>query len=126
MWMYFFKRLHPLSLQNTQFGFANYVGLVAALLFLLLIAISNDPSVRSLGIRRWKSLQRWTYIAFGLTVAHGIAYQLVEKRHLPWVLLFAFLVVAVTAIQVSALCLEYGKIRQRESNVVLNATTERR
>src|SRR6266702_3507205 len=24
MWMYFFKRLHPLTLQTTEFGFANY------------------------------------------------------------------------------------------------------
>lgn len=27
MWMYFFKRLHPPTLQNTQFGLANFVGL---------------------------------------------------------------------------------------------------
>jgi len=56
MWMYFFKRLHPLKLQNTQFGFANFVGLGAALLFLMLLAISNDLSLRGLGIHRWKSL----------------------------------------------------------------------
>src|ERR1700730_11903851 len=27
VWMYFFKGLHPLKLQNTQFGFANFTGL---------------------------------------------------------------------------------------------------
>jgi hypothetical protein len=32
MWMYFLKSLHPLKLQNTQFGFANFTGLGAALL----------------------------------------------------------------------------------------------
>jgi sulfoxide reductase heme-binding subunit YedZ len=42
MWMYFFKSLHPLKPQNTQFGFANLVGLGAALLFLMLVLISND------------------------------------------------------------------------------------
>ena len=99
MWMYFFKRLHPLKLQNTQFGFANYVGLGAALLFLMLLAISNDVSLRRLGTRRWKTLQRWTYVALGLTAAHGVAYQLVEKRHLPWVLTFGTLVGAAVAIQ---------------------------
>jgi sulfoxide reductase heme-binding subunit YedZ len=36
MWMYFFKQFHPLRLQNTQFGFANFTGLAAALLFLML------------------------------------------------------------------------------------------
>src|SRR5438552_8575765 len=37
MWMYFFRQLHPLRLQNTQFGFANFAGLGAALLFLMLL-----------------------------------------------------------------------------------------
>jgi methionine sulfoxide reductase heme-binding subunit len=87
-------------LQNTGFGFANFVGLGATLLFLILLAISNDLSLRTLGIRRWKSIQRWTYIAFGLTVAHGIAYQLIEKRHFPWVLLFVLLIVSVISIQI--------------------------
>lgn len=100
MWMYFLKRLHPFKLQNTQFGFANFAGLGAALLFLMLLAISNDLSVRTLGTRRWKSLQRWTYAAFALTAAHGIAYQLVEKRHVPWVLVFALVMSAVAAGQI--------------------------
>ena len=100
MWMYFFKSLHPLKLQNTQFGFANLVGLGAALLFLMLLVISNDISLRALGIRRWKSLQRWTYAALVLTAAHGLAYQLVEKRRLPWVLVFTAVTIAVSATQV--------------------------
>jgi sulfoxide reductase heme-binding subunit YedZ len=99
MWMYFLKHLHPPVPQNTLFGFANYVGLAAALLFLMLLAISNDLSLRSLGVRRWKGLQRWTYTAFGLTAAHAIAYQLVEKRQLPWVVLFAALTLLVLIIQ---------------------------
>jgi len=100
MWMYFFKALDPLQLQITQFGFANFTGLAAALLFLMLLAISNDLSLRALKTPRWKSLQRWSYVAFVLTAAHGIAYQLIEKRHVPWVLLFAFVMAAVAAGQV--------------------------
>jgi sulfoxide reductase heme-binding subunit YedZ len=100
MWMYFFKRLHPLRLQDTQFGFANFTGLAAALLFLMLLAISNDLSLRTLKTRRWKSLQRWTYAAFTLTAAHGIAYQLIEKRHVPWVLVFGLVMSAIAAGQV--------------------------
>jgi sulfoxide reductase heme-binding subunit YedZ len=100
MWMYFFKTLHPLHLQNTQFGFANFTGLAAALLFLMLLAISNDLSLRGLRTNRWKSLQRWTYVAFGLTAAHGIAYQLIEQRHIPWVLVFASVMAAVAVGQV--------------------------
>ena len=100
MWMYFFKGLHPLKPQNTEFGFANYAGLGAALLFVMLLAISNDLSLRTLKTHRWKSLQRWTYAAFILTGAHGIAYQLIEKRRLPWVLVFAGVMVAVAAGQI--------------------------
>ena len=47
-WMYFFKRLHPVQLQTTQFGFANFTGLGAALLFLMLMAVSNDLSLRAM------------------------------------------------------------------------------
>ncbi len=99
MWMYFFARLHPLALQKSAFGFANYTGLGAAFLFCMLLAISNDLSLRGLGLRRWKSFQRWTYAAVGLTVIHGIAFQLVEKRRIPWVILFALLSGAVIVVQ---------------------------
>jgi sulfoxide reductase heme-binding subunit YedZ len=97
--MYFLRKLHPLALQNTQFGFANYTGLAAALLFCMLLALSNDVSLRVLRVQRWKSLQRWSYAAFAFTVAHGIAYQWIEKRHLPWILLFAALTVGVVLFQ---------------------------
>ncbi len=99
VWMYFFKGLHPLKLQNTQLGFANFTGLGAALLFLMLLAISNDLSLRTFGGWRWKSLQRWTYVAFLLTGAHGIVYQWIEKRHAPWVLVFAAVMTAVAFAQ---------------------------
>ena len=49
----------------------------------MLLGISNDISLRALGICRWKSLQRWTYEALALTAAHGIAYQLVESAAFP-------------------------------------------
>jgi methionine sulfoxide reductase heme-binding subunit len=100
MWMYFFKSLHPLKLQNSQFGTANFTGLGAALLFSMLLAISNDVSLRTLKTRAWKSLQRWTYAAFLLTAAHGIAYQMIEKRHVPWVLFFAGVMIAVAVAQI--------------------------
>jgi sulfoxide reductase heme-binding subunit YedZ len=100
MWMYFFKARHPLRLQNTQFGFANFTGLAAALLFLMLMAISNDLSLRTLKAHRWKALQRWAYVAFVLTGAHGIAYQSIEKRHVPWVLVSSVVLIAVAVSQI--------------------------
>jgi len=101
MWMYFFKQRHPLKFQTGFFGSANYVGLLSALLFLMLLAISNDLSLRALGLERWKTLQRWTYVAVGLAIVHGILFQLVEKRHLPWVLVFAILSLCIVAVQLT-------------------------
>ncbi|HSC20203.1 MAG TPA: hypothetical protein VLC07_00570, partial [Solirubrobacterales bacterium] len=98
MWMYFLKQRHPLKLQTGLFGSANYVGLLSALLFLMLLAISNDLSLRAMGLQRWKAFQRWTYLAVGLAVAHGILFQLVEKRHLHWVIFFAALSIFIVVI----------------------------
>ncbi|MEO6910311.1 MAG: hypothetical protein ABI158_05245 [Edaphobacter sp.] len=53
MWMYFLKQRHPLKLQTGLFGSSNDIGLISALLFLMLLAISNDISLRTLGLRRW-------------------------------------------------------------------------
>jgi sulfoxide reductase heme-binding subunit YedZ len=109
MWMYFFKTIDPVKLQNTQFGFANFTGLGAALLFLMLLTISNDLSLRVLKPPRWKSLQRWTYAAFLLTGAHGIAYQWIEKRRVPWVLAFSAIMTGVVAVQF----LGFARFRKR-------------
>jgi sulfoxide reductase heme-binding subunit YedZ len=101
MWMYFVKGFHPLRLQSNQFGWANYLGLIAGLLFAMLLVISNDVSLRGLGTRRWKQLQRWAYLAAALTVAHGVLFQMVEKRHLMWLGMFYGLTVVVVMIQIA-------------------------
>lgn len=98
-WMYFFRSLHPPRVQASTFGAANYTGLAATLLFLMLLAISNDWSLRTLGTPRWKRLQQWTYAAFALTAIHTILFQCVEKRHVPWVIFFAATVLITTAAQ---------------------------
>jgi methionine sulfoxide reductase heme-binding subunit len=77
-WLYFIDQHH--RVRHDLFGIGNDTGLLAALLFLLLLAISNDLSLRHLGTRIWKSLQRWTYLAVALTLMHAVAYQFVEKR----------------------------------------------
>ncbi|MBI3645862.1 MAG: ferric reductase-like transmembrane domain-containing protein [Acidobacteriales bacterium] len=77
-WLYFVDEHH--RVRRDLFGFGNDTGLVAALLFLMLLAISNDLAQRRLGTRTWKSLQRWTYLAVALTLMHAVAYQWIEKR----------------------------------------------
>lgn len=101
MWMYFFAKLHPLKLQKTQFGFANYTGIIAALLFVGLLLISNDLSLRTFGTRRWKTLQRMAYVAFFLTIVHGWAFQMVEDRKIPWMAVFWFIAAIAFIAQLS-------------------------
>lgn len=113
MWMYFFANLHPLKLQKTQFGFANYTGLLAALLFLGLLLISNDLSLRSFGTKRWKTVQRLAYVAFFLTILHGWAFQSVESRKIPWVAVFWFITAAAVVTQLIGL-FQRSKSRTRK------------
>lgn len=108
MWMYFFKRLHPLRVQNTRFGVANYLGLSAALLFVMLLMSSNDYSLRVLKTKRWKTLQRWNYVASALTIVHGLLYQLVEKRLMPWVVLYWTVIAAICGFQSAAIMRRRG------------------
>jgi sulfoxide reductase heme-binding subunit YedZ len=80
-----------LAPRQDLFGFANYTGLAAVLVAVLLLLLSNDVAMRRLGTRRWKSLQRWSYALVALVVAHGIAYQVIEKRKAAFVVVFALL-----------------------------------
>jgi hypothetical protein len=77
-WLYFIDQHH--RVRHDLFGFGSDTGLVAPLLFLLLLAISNDLWLRRLGTRKWKSLQRWTYVAVVLTILHAVRYQPIERR----------------------------------------------
>lgn len=76
-WLYYIyekTQEHWLPLRHDIFGFANFTGLFAALLLLALLTTSNDASLRKLGLPGWKSLQRWNYACFGLTVCHTFGY----------------------------------------------------
>jgi methionine sulfoxide reductase heme-binding subunit len=90
---------HATALRLDAFGLANWIGLAATVLLMLLSAISNDRSLRSLGPSRWKRLQRWTYAAAILIVLHGAAYQIIDRRPTPFVIVFALLVALVVALQ---------------------------
>jgi sulfoxide reductase heme-binding subunit YedZ len=90
---------HRLPVRYDLFGFANWTGLAATALLVLLLLISNDVSLRRLGSRRWKRWQRWTYWAGGLVVLHALAYQWIEKGNGGWVYVFVAVVLIVAAMQ---------------------------
>lgn len=88
-WLYFVSPdpgALPIMPRLDSFGFANYTGLLAALVLVLLLALSNDLSLRRLGTPRWKRLQQASYLGFGMTLLHGIVYQVVEQQAFGFVL----------------------------------------
>jgi len=108
MWLYFLfapDEGHRLPFRYDLFGMANYTGLAAGLVLILLLALSNDLSLRSLGTSRWKALQRWNYAGAILVVLHSLFYQVIEKRiNMPaWLALFGVCVVVTVALQLAAL-----------------------
>jgi sulfoxide reductase heme-binding subunit YedZ len=90
-----------LPLRVDRFGVANDTGLFAGLVLVLLLGLSNDISLRTLGTTRWKALQRWNYGAMAFTVIHGAVYELVEKRAPYFVAVFGIQVLVALAFQLA-------------------------
>lgn len=84
MWLYFLPPSFPTPMVRADlFGAANYLGLIAALLVAVLLSISNDLSLQWLG-PHWKPIQRWNSVIFATTLAHVLAYQIMEHRTNLW------------------------------------------
>ncbi len=100
MWAYFVNSDLAFPYFRTNlFGAANYTGLAAAVILIMLLSLSNDRALRRLETARWKQLQRWNYAGFAFVLVHGIAYQLVENRAFPYVVVFAALALVVLIVQ---------------------------
>ena len=92
-------RQQALPFRTDLGGLANFAGLAAALILMLLLLLSSDRALKRLGPQRWKSLQRWTYALALLTVFHGAAYQISGKRDAPLVIVFVAMAAAPAALQ---------------------------
>ena len=104
-WLYYIygptEHHHAFPMRHDAFGFANYTGAVSALLVIALLATSNDYSLRTLGTREWKKLQRWNYAVFALAGAHALLYQEgIEKQD--WRLVAVVIVCMAMAITFQA------------------------
>lgn len=115
MLLYFFRKeevSQQLVLRSDLFGFANYTGLAGALILVLLLALSNDLTLRKLKAPRWKNWQRWNYALYLLVIIHAVSYQVIEKRMLPYPLMLLILILPVLIIQLMGY-LAYKKYRKR-------------
>ena len=120
MLLYFFQEageLKNLFPRSDLFGFANYTGLIAVLIIFLLLLLSNDASMRRLGVKRWKFLQRWNYALIFFVALHSIAYQIVENRQLRYLLLFAVIVGGILIIQILGFRQQNKTLRKASNNI---------
>jgi sulfoxide reductase heme-binding subunit YedZ len=103
MYLYFLNPDNhlPLHVRIDAFGVANYTGLVAGAILVLLLLLSNDLSLRKFGTPRWKSLQRTNYVAMALVVIHGALFQVTEGRPLRFVALYTALCVVALVLQLA-------------------------
>jgi sulfoxide reductase heme-binding subunit YedZ len=92
---------HHHGMRHDLFGLANYTGAIGVLLLAMLFATSNDLSLRRLGSRKWKQLQRWNYGVFALAAVHSFAFQGVETQKQPWVVTVAVCVAVALILQVA-------------------------
>ncbi len=94
-----------LYLWGTIFGY------VVAVLILILLLISSDRALRTIGTRWWKRLQRLAYVIFIATVAHAFAFQVLETRSLIWVATVAAVFAGVLAMQLAGM----ASVRRRRN-----------
>jgi sulfoxide reductase heme-binding subunit YedZ len=87
------------DLGTKAFIVANWLGLVSVLFLGILVSISNDVSLRRLGLLKWKLLQRSAYVVIVVVILHGAIYQVLEKRRWPLALMFSLLAIAVAIFQ---------------------------
>jgi methionine sulfoxide reductase heme-binding subunit len=102
-WLYYIygPTEHHRGMRHDLFGLANYTGAFGTLLLILLLATSNDLSLRRLGSRKWKQLQRWNYAVFALVAVHSFAFQGVETQKMQWVVTVAACVGTAIAMQMA-------------------------
>jgi sulfoxide reductase heme-binding subunit YedZ len=116
---YFFQRKangEVGAVRFDAFGIANHLGLIAVLIIVVLLVISNNVSLRTLGPRRWKTIQRSNYVGAGLVAVHGLVYQAIEHRRSAFVVCFVVITAAAGIMQCSGFLQRRGRLaRERGS-----------
>lgn len=100
------------ALRQQLFAWGSVAGFIVGLLVLLLLVLSSDFALRSVGRKWWKRLQRSAYFVFALTVGHGLAFQALESRSLVLVACLGGLLVIVCWLQWSGI-VAHRRVRRR-------------
>ncbi|CAN5279151.1 hypothetical protein BH09GEM1_BH09GEM1_45940 [soil metagenome] len=113
-YLYWFREMNGSRLPRLRldaFGLTNDLGIVAVVIVVVLLAISNDMALRRLGARKWKRIQQWSYWYLGLVVVHAVIYELIEKRAIGLVLLGLVIAGAAVALQLAGMQARNGAKR---------------
>lgn len=84
-----------------EFTVGYWLGVVAVLLLVPLVATSSTRALRRLGPGRWKRLHRLTYVVYFVVAAHVVAMQYGEGRDIRHVALTALLFSVALGLQVA-------------------------
>jgi sulfoxide reductase heme-binding subunit YedZ len=113
IWTLFFHSLPGLGdlmpLHKSFFGLANYTGAFQSVLLVALILVSSNRMLRRLGTRRWKSIQRLSYLAAVSIAVHGISYQIVERRYPVIQAFFVAVILVVLSLQLTGFAIRKSR-----------------
>ncbi len=112
-----------IPIQTGWYGLANFAGLVQLGIITLLLFISRDVMMLSLGIKRWKTLQRLSYVALISILIHGFAYHRVENRDRATRFIFLAIIGLTILLQIAGFIITLRKRHQQNQPVTLSPDT---
>jgi methionine sulfoxide reductase heme-binding subunit len=98
----YFLDVETMSPRLNAFILANYTGLAATLILLILVAISNDAALRRLKARSWQRVQKLSFAVFALVVVHSVLYGALGSRATLYSVLFVLSVAVVVLFRVGS------------------------
>lgn len=126
--LYFFAQNGSgLSFSFDIFYLSNYVGLIAGLVILFLLVLSNNYFLKIFKGPKWKQLQRFNYLLFVVALLHSLGEQLTNSRNL----VLTFGVIALAGIVVIAQSIGFLVYQRRDqqrkaaSSTTAGATSNR-
>jgi len=112
IWLYFTypaDQSHLIPLRHDFFGLTNYLGLLSTILMVILLLLSNNRSIKRLGLQRWKKWQRCSYLLILALPLHGFIYQILDKRIGGYTLLLGAIATIAITLQLA------GRLKFRRS-----------
>ena len=83
------------EIRSELYSWGTRLGYAIAVLFIILLVLSNDWMVRTVGLKWWKRIQRFSYLVFLFTCIHAFAFQVLESREARWIVVVSLVTMMV-------------------------------